>query len=64
MDYEQYRIPAYFVVILIGGSFNAKFQTPSIVMALALVAFANNPAACTFVFGFYVGALVLSGFRG
>ncbi len=64
MDYENYRIAAYFVVIMFGGAFNSKFMAPSIVAALAMVALSGNVAGANFVFLFYLSALIISGFRG
>lgn len=63
MDYEIYRIPSYFVVILFGSAFNARFMGVSVVAAVAIASMADNVGGANFIIMFYVSALILSGFR-
>ncbi len=62
MDYENYRIAAYLVVIMFGAALNAKFLGPSIVAAIA-ISTSNTLDSSNFVFVFYLSTLLLAGFR-
>lgn len=63
MDYENYRITAYFVVIMFGAAVNSKNLGVSIVAALGMVASMGNVGGANFIFLFYLPFVLLSGFR-
>ena len=63
MDYENYRLAAYFVVVMFGAALNSKFLGVSLVAAVALSAFIGNVDGANFVFLFYISAVLLAGFR-
>ena len=63
MDYENYRLTAYFVVVMFGAAFNSKNLGVSIVAAVALLASVGNVDGANFIFLFYLPAVLLSGFR-